>query len=162
MAQPFLVPFRRLLKTRRVTVEVFDPVSTRVGSGYIDPHFLDLGTSWRWVVSFTPRPLYPRGKGPRYPLDRRLSGPQSQSGRRGEEKILDHTGTGTPTPGRPARSQSLYRLSYPISGKDKRFFSTPQCLDRLWDLPSLLSNCYRGVLPRDKVPDVWSWLLTTI
>jgi hypothetical protein len=27
------------------------------GSGCIDPHFLDLGTSWRWVVSFTPRPL---------------------------------------------------------------------------------------------------------
>jgi hypothetical protein len=29
------------------------------GSGGIDPHFLDLGTSWRLVVSFTPRPLYP-------------------------------------------------------------------------------------------------------
>jgi hypothetical protein len=28
---------------------------------YIDPRFLDLGTSWRWVVSFTPRPLNPRG-----------------------------------------------------------------------------------------------------
>jgi hypothetical protein len=24
------------------------------GSGCIDPHFLDLGTSWKWVVSFTP------------------------------------------------------------------------------------------------------------
>jgi hypothetical protein len=24
------------------------------------------------VVSFTPRPLYPRGTSPRYPLDRRL------------------------------------------------------------------------------------------
>jgi hypothetical protein len=28
------------------------------GSWCIDPHFLDLGTGWRWVVSFTPRPLY--------------------------------------------------------------------------------------------------------
>jgi hypothetical protein len=28
------------------------------GSGYINPRVLDLGTSWRWVVSFTPRPLY--------------------------------------------------------------------------------------------------------
>jgi len=28
------------------------------------------------VVSFTPRPLYPQGKGPWYPLDRRLGGPQ--------------------------------------------------------------------------------------
>jgi hypothetical protein len=39
--------------------------------------FLDLFTSWRWVVSFTPRPLYPRGKSLQYPLDRKLSGPQS-------------------------------------------------------------------------------------
>jgi hypothetical protein len=30
---------------------------------------LDLGTRWRWVVSFTPLPLYTRGKSPRYPLD---------------------------------------------------------------------------------------------
>jgi hypothetical protein len=56
-------------------------------SGCIDPHFLDLGTSWRWVVNFTRRPLYPRGKSPRYPLDRRLGGPQSRSGRFGEENI---------------------------------------------------------------------------
>jgi hypothetical protein len=35
----------------------------------IDPYFLDLYTSWRWVVSFTHWPLYPRGKSPRYPLD---------------------------------------------------------------------------------------------
>jgi hypothetical protein len=34
------------------------------GSGCIDSHFLDLGTSWRWVVNFTPWPLYPRGKSP--------------------------------------------------------------------------------------------------
>jgi hypothetical protein len=59
-----------------------------MGSGCIDPHFLDLGTSWRWVVNFTPRPLHPRGKSPRYPLNRRLGGPQSRSGRFGEEKIL--------------------------------------------------------------------------
>jgi hypothetical protein len=41
-------------------------------------------------VNFMPRPLYPRGKSHRYPLDRRLGGPQSRSGRRGEEKILDY------------------------------------------------------------------------
>jgi hypothetical protein len=34
------------------------------GSGCIDPHFLDLGTSLRWVVSFTPLPLYPRERAP--------------------------------------------------------------------------------------------------
>jgi hypothetical protein len=66
------------------------------GSGCIDPHFLDLGTSWRRVVNFTPRPLYPQEKNLRYPLDRRLGGPQSRSGRFGEEKILDPTGTRTP------------------------------------------------------------------
>jgi hypothetical protein len=63
----------------------------------ISPHFLDLGTSWRWVVSFT-LPLYPRGKSSRSPLFRRMSGLQSRSRRRGEEKILDPTGTQTPTP----------------------------------------------------------------
>jgi hypothetical protein len=41
---------------------------------------LVLGSRWWWVVSFTPRPLYSRGKSPRYPLDRRLGGPQNRSG----------------------------------------------------------------------------------
>jgi hypothetical protein len=58
------------------------------GTGCIAPHYLDLVTRWRGVVSFTPLPLYPRGKSPRYPLDRRQSGPQSRSGRRGEQKNL--------------------------------------------------------------------------
>jgi hypothetical protein len=40
--------------------------------------------------------------------------PQSRSGRYVEVKIFYFTGTRTPAPpGRPARSQSLYRLSYP-------------------------------------------------
>jgi hypothetical protein len=86
-----------------------------MGSGCVDPHFLDLGTSWRWVVTFTSRPLYPRGKNPLYPLDTRLGGPQSRSGRRGEEKILDPAGTRIRPFGRPACSQSLDRLSYPGS-----------------------------------------------
>jgi hypothetical protein len=38
------------------------------------------------VVSFTSRLLYPQGKRPWYPLYRRLGGPQSRSGRGGEEK----------------------------------------------------------------------------
>jgi hypothetical protein len=32
------------------------------GNGCRDPHFLDLVTSGRLVVSFTPRPLYPQGR----------------------------------------------------------------------------------------------------
>jgi hypothetical protein len=49
--------------------------------------FVDLGTKWRWVVTFTPRPLYPQRNSPWYPLDRSLGGPQSRSGCGGEEKI---------------------------------------------------------------------------
>jgi hypothetical protein len=85
------------------------------GSGCIDPHFLDLGTSWRWVVSFTPRPPYPQEKSPLYPLDRRLGGPHSWSGRHGEVKILASTRTRIPTPWSSAHSQSLYRLHNPGS-----------------------------------------------
>jgi hypothetical protein len=60
-------------------------MKTNWGSGDLAPRILDLGTRWRWVVSFTPRPLYPQGNSPCYLLDRRLSGPQNRSGR-GEEK----------------------------------------------------------------------------
>jgi hypothetical protein len=38
------------------------------------------------VVSFTHRPLCLQVKSPRYPLDRKLGGPQSRSGRCGDEK----------------------------------------------------------------------------
>jgi hypothetical protein len=59
------------------------------------------------VVSFTPRPLYPWGKSSWYPLDRRLGGPKSRSGRIGEEKNYQ------PLPGlenshHPARSPAIY------------------------------------------------------
>jgi hypothetical protein len=56
-----------------------------------------------WSAS-RPGRFTPRGKSPRYPLDRKLDGPQSRSGRHGEVKILDPTGTRTPTP----RSASRY------------------------------------------------------
>jgi hypothetical protein len=57
-----------------------------LGSGGIAPRILDLGTRWRWVVSFTSRPLCSQGKSPWHPLDRRLGGPQNRSWRGGEEK----------------------------------------------------------------------------
>jgi hypothetical protein len=40
------------------------------------------------VLSFTPLPVYLRGNSPRYSMDRRLSEPQSRSGRYGDVKIL--------------------------------------------------------------------------
>jgi hypothetical protein len=50
------------------------------------PRIIDLGTRWRWVVSFATQPLYPQGKNPWYPLDKRLGELQRRSGRGGEEK----------------------------------------------------------------------------
>jgi hypothetical protein len=70
---------------------------------------------WRWMVSSTSRPLYPRVNGPRYPLDRRLCECQSRPGQHGEQKNLTPPGLELRPFGRPARSQSLYRLSYPGS-----------------------------------------------
>jgi hypothetical protein len=58
------------------------------GSGGIPARILNLGTRWRWVVSFTPPPLYPRGKKPWSPLNRRLSGSQIPSGSHGKEKKM--------------------------------------------------------------------------
>jgi hypothetical protein len=66
------------------------------------------------VVSFTLHPLYPR-----YPLYRRLGGPQSRSGRHGEEKILDPTGTRTPTPQSFSPQPVTIRAPHEISTKYK-------------------------------------------
>jgi hypothetical protein len=57
-----------------------------LGNGSTATRILDLGTRWRWVVSFAPQPLYPQGQSPRYPLNRRLGRLPSRSGRGGEEK----------------------------------------------------------------------------
>jgi hypothetical protein len=57
-----------------------------LGNRVIAPRILNLGIRWMWVVRFTPRPLYPQEKIPRYPLDRGLGGIRSRSGRGGEDK----------------------------------------------------------------------------
>jgi hypothetical protein len=57
----------------------------------------------------------PPGKEHRYPIDRRLGGPQSRSGRGDEEKNSQPLPGLKPRSDSPARSQSLYRLSYPGS-----------------------------------------------
>jgi hypothetical protein len=77
------------------------------GSGSTYPRTLVFGTSWRWMVSFTPRPLYRRGNSPRNPLNRRLGGLQSRSGQF-QEKILNSTRTRTPTP-RSAWARTLLK-----------------------------------------------------
>ena len=63
----------------------------------------------RWVVNATPRPLYPPGKDP-VPIVQEAGwapGPVWT----GAEDISPPTGIRSPD--RPARSESLYRLSYP-------------------------------------------------
>jgi hypothetical protein len=55
-----------------------------LGSGGIVPRILDLDTRWRCQLH-NPA-ASPPGKSPWYPLNRRLDGSQSRSGRSGEEK----------------------------------------------------------------------------
>jgi hypothetical protein len=69
--------------------------------------FRDLGARREWVVSLTPRPLYP-GKDP-VPIVQEAgwaSGPVWTCAK-------NLVSTGIRSPDRPARSQSLYRMSYP-------------------------------------------------
>jgi hypothetical protein len=73
--------------------------------------FIDLVTRWRWVLSFTLLPLYPKGKSSRFPLGRRLGGNQSRSGLCGIKRNLLPLSGIEPLPSSP----SLYWLSYPDS-----------------------------------------------
>jgi hypothetical protein len=57
-------------------------------SGGMPPLFLTLGPRWRWVVSFTLLPLYPRGNSSQCALYRRLGEPQSRFGRYGKDKTV--------------------------------------------------------------------------
>jgi len=57
-----------------------------LGSGGIIPRIFNLVSRRRWAVSFTPRPLYLRGRNSLYPLDWRLGEAQSRFGHGGEEK----------------------------------------------------------------------------
>jgi hypothetical protein len=64
-----------------------------MGSRYIDLHFLDFGTCWRPVASFTPLTLYPQVTSPEYPMNRRLGGIQRKSLRYREVMISYPTET---------------------------------------------------------------------
>jgi hypothetical protein len=68
------------LPAKKVKQSRYRPeLAYRVDKGIALP-FRDLGARRGWEVSTTPRPLYPPGN-IRYPLYRRLGGPQGRSGR---------------------------------------------------------------------------------
>ena len=69
--------------------------------------FFNLGARWGWMLTSRPGRFTP-GKETRYPFYRRLGG--SRVGLDGCVKISPPTGIRSPD--RPARSESLYRLSY--------------------------------------------------
>jgi hypothetical protein len=84
---------------RAKTVHALDRAATVIGIKtyggviHIHPRILDLDTFRSWVMSFTARPLYPRGKALGTHWIGGWGGPQSRSPRRGEEKNLAPTGT---------------------------------------------------------------------
>jgi hypothetical protein len=87
---------------------------TRMGEWiYISTRLINL-CEWRWVVSFTPRSLYPQRKSPWYPLDKRLGGPQSRSGRGGKRSKTPASTVNQTSVVQPV-AYSLYWLSYPGS-----------------------------------------------
>jgi hypothetical protein len=86
-------------------------IKTYWGSGGVVPCILDLGSRW---------PLYAQRKSPWYPLGRRLAGPQSRSGRGGEEKNSQpQPGIELQNPDRPARSMedSIRGTDYKYGGE---------------------------------------------
>jgi len=74
-----------------------------------------------WSAARSGRTLPPEKT--RYPFYRRLGGPQGRSGRGGKSR--PHRDS---IPDRPARSQSLYRLSYPAH--DSRLVAKSICVHR--------------------------------
>jgi hypothetical protein len=76
---------QRICKKKGKVVPVLNYLNTMLcrqkGEWRYSSTILVLGTRWRWVVSFTPLPLYLL-----YPLDRRLGEPQNRSRPCGEEK----------------------------------------------------------------------------
>jgi len=90
------------------------------GSRGIALLFHDHGTRRGWGVSITPRPLFTAGKDP-VPIVQEAGwapGPVWT----GAENLAP---TGIRSPDRPARSQSLYRLSYPAHRFRPKYWQNP-------------------------------------
>jgi hypothetical protein len=99
-----------------------------MGNGCTAPHFLDLGTSWRWVVSFTPRPLYLRERAPGTHWIGGWVDLRAGLGDVENRKFLTLPGLELRSFCRLARSRSLYRLRYPGSYIQIGNFGIVRCL----------------------------------
>jgi hypothetical protein len=81
------------------------------------------------------------------------------SGRK-DDKIVNCMVVETPT--RPVQTWNMLLLQMPTCTLVCFFcILTVEATDRLWGLPSLVTNGYRGCFPRDKVAGAWSWSLTS-
>jgi hypothetical protein len=104
------------------------------GSGGVAPVILSFNTS------LTSWPLYPVGRRYRYPLNRRLDGPQNLCGRFGEEKnLLPLPGFETRTPARSLSHQFDYALPARYSLR----------ILRRWANLLTQLNCHTKMLPSD-------------
>jgi hypothetical protein len=91
-----------------------------------------------------PRPLYPRGKSPRYPWIGGWVGPRTGPEDLEKRKFLTLPGLELRPLGHPARSQSLYRPRYPGSStSDRKFFKLEWCGPNLLVLISLFKYSWR-------------------
>ena len=112
---------------------------------YVSLISLVLNSHKIWVVSVTPRPLYPPRK-TQYPLYRRLGGPQGRSGRVRKISPL----TRIRFPDCPASSESQYRLSY----------IGPQILMELheifWQLSGNNCNTRYYIIDKSAIAVTWS------
>jgi hypothetical protein len=81
----------------------------------MDPHFPDLGTSWKQVVASCPCQFTPEERAPGTHSTGGWMGPSAGLDYVEKRKFLTLPGLEFRPLRRPARSQSLYRLSYPGS-----------------------------------------------
>jgi hypothetical protein len=119
---------------------------------------LDLGIARRWMIGFSRRPCYHLGNSSRYPLDRMLGGPQSQSGRCGERKnVLSLQGIES-----QPYSPSLYRLSYPNSWiwslARLKSFCIPVTMIRTSDANVYVTWCIMQYIDKTKLVSIVTWV----
>jgi hypothetical protein len=125
---------RNVLHWRRRAMKGYEGVEIQLHG------FFKLGSRWRWAVSFTSRPLYPRRKILRYPLNKKLAGPQSRSGRFIDVKTLfslPRIRTTIPRlPTAPRRNYTDYAIPAPKYGQK---YDTPPP-EQLTTIPRRLSK----------------------